>query len=835
MQAETSPTQTSARKLCAFFLFIVALQALLITAITLRGADFASNGILPLISVVLLHVIAFFSLYVAWLLWYDKPHGKKFWQWVKKQQGMLRPLQRFLFPIICALIVALTTLQILTVGTRIPFLNLLLPLPASFLLSVVLDLLLIWLVRWAGKQEKKNRSTLFLILGSLAFVWLFIVITRIGLEPDSHFWNVAGVPVLLNQVAAILLASWIAERALTWVKEHWFADKPKLKWIPEFVLCLLLMLTAFLMWRGAPFSNSYFARPNGLPDNNFYPFSDSVLSDLGGQYMLIGERLEYPYFTEKPLYVIFSGLLHLVAGQDYLRVTALQILVFSIMPVLLYCLGKHFGNTLFGLALAGFSIVKEYNALFITYKVSVTNSRLLMTELPIAIVLIGAALLVYEWFRRPNDNSLTPLWAGGVLGLAALLRTNPLLIIPILLAFSFLIYRSRWKSFLRAGALFVAGIALVIAPWVIYNRLSYGIDPYTYKIDSVYRTRFLNLPPQPAPTGIDVEATYLYRKVHPESSQPLKLLAQTLPKHDAPARSSLNWILSHFLNNEIKALFILPFQLGPLELTPVIDQVYWQEPVIWQGELPLETIIAFGINLILITLGIFWSWQRHHLAGLVPLLFNLGYYLANGFARTSGSRYLLPVDWTVWFYYLAGILAIVFWVKNKNVQPQDQPPSRGPARGSLLLALAVLLVMGTAIPLINVSFPKQYNKLSKMEAFELVPLELIDEEILVSPAQLKLLRDRKNGEVVFGKALYPRYEIRDGSEEKGYFITVLMPELREVFIPNAEPPLYEVPGGGDVVVIGCNRGRYLEGVAAYFVDSGQLVYTTKTYFDSNCE
>jgi hypothetical protein len=97
-------------------------------------------------------------------------------------------------------------------------------------------------------------------------------------------------------------------------------------------------------------------------------------------------------------------------------------------------------------------------------------------------------------------------------------------------------------------------------------------------------------------------------------------------------------VAGHFLNNEIKALFVIPFQLYPLELTPVLSQDYWDEPVTWQGEMPLSTGLAFAGNLTLIGLGISAAWQKNRLPGLIPLLINVGYYLSNALGRTSGSR-----------------------------------------------------------------------------------------------------------------------------------------------------------------------------------------------------
>jgi hypothetical protein len=95
------------------------------------------------------------------------------------------------------------------------------------------------------------------------------------------------------------------------------------------VICLLLWVGAVWLWNQAPFSNSFFAEGPYPPNQDYYPYSDAALTDLGGQYMLIGERLEYPYFTEKPLYTFFLGLLHQFVGQNYWTTTTWQIVFAS--------------------------------------------------------------------------------------------------------------------------------------------------------------------------------------------------------------------------------------------------------------------------------------------------------------------------------------------------------------------------------------------------------------------------------------------------------------------------------------------------------------------------
>ena len=140
------------------------------------------------------------------------------------------------------------------------------------------------------------------------------------------------------------------------------------------------------------------------------------IDGLGGQYLIIGGKLETPYLTEKPFYALFLGLLHYFFGQSYQVVTNVQILFLAFIPVLIYYLGKRFAGVSFGIGLALYAIIKEATSILFTYKISVSNSRLMMTEMPSALLLILAAILIMEWLRRDRPSHALPLAAGCVLG-----------------------------------------------------------------------------------------------------------------------------------------------------------------------------------------------------------------------------------------------------------------------------------------------------------------------------------------------------------------------------------------------------------------------------------
>jgi len=730
-----------------------------------------------------------------------------------------------------------STLMIRIWGANNPFLiRLAEPLGRWFFLSALQALLVFCFVS-EQKISREYRKPAALILAAIALVWLLVLSTRIGLEPDNRYWNVAGVPVLLNQLGLILFLA-LFGIFLYGLLTRKPAKNPRSREILlDLLACLILWIGAAWFWHQAPFSNSFFAEGKFPPNQDFYPYSDAALTDLGGQYMLIGKGLEYPYFTEKPLYALFLGLLHKFAGQSYLTVSSWQMICFAVLPVLLYLLGKQLHDRLFGLSLALFSVAKEYNAIFSTFKISVSNSRLYLSEFPTLIFMVALAIALVAWFKHSGKKNPWPLLAGGALGLAAMVRTNPLFLIPVILLFGFWIYRRNLKRYWGSALLFLCGILLVIGPWLAYNRIKYGTDPFSYKISAVIQTRFQQQVQQPAPTGLDQHDISLL------GEQPV-IPSDTQPDEGAPMSARLGaagFTLGHFLNNEIKALFTLPFTVYPLEITPVLDLPYWEEPVSWRGEMPLSTVLAFALNLALIGIGIAASWKHNSAAGLVPLILNIGYYASNALGRTSGSRYLLPVDWTLYFYFL---LALVLLYESgthlRSTLPEEQKPAldqlSGQKRRPLpwTVSAGLLLILGASIPIINLSFPELYTHQVQSETKNALlssPLFNSNKDLT---AQSELLVKKRSAQLFKGRMLYPRYRDFVLNGKEGLILTVLRPELTEVFFSFDTDDLTYLEAGQEIIVLGCQREGYVEAFTAYFPEQGLTMRSNNPDFISSC-
>lgn len=673
-----------------------------------------------------------------------------------------------------------------------------------------------------------NRFLRFFLIScaSLTIIWLFAAGTGIGLVPDKYYWNVAAVPVLALQLTGIITCVLFIQLLVSFLNTR----TEKLRKLPIWVdvlLGLVIWIIAFQCWQATPFGNSFFFKGPLAPNNDLVPFSDAAYMDLGGQYMLIGEGLQYPLYTEKVLYVFFLGLLHLFAGQSYLATTSLQIAVFAIFPVLIYFLGTKFNNRLFGLMLAAFAIIKEHNALLSTVKISVSNSRLYMTEFPTALMLLALGLVLFLWFRQPEKKHLAII-AGGILGFSTLIRTNPLVLIPFVLVFLFLLLKLNWRDWLKYTLLLVLGFVLAVGPWTVKDQIVYNTNSYFQKIQAVIDSRFLHRPIKPNPTGNGFYDHYLLNTNPPSTEQPSQ------PKDPVvETDSKIKVVVGHFLNNEIKTLFILPYQIYPTSLDDTLSQPYWREPDLWKGDLPPQTIAAFALNLILIAMGVTFAWKKWRFAGLVPLMLNIGYYLSNALGRTSGSRYLLPVDWVTYFYYLAGIFFILtgFQSSDEGSPLKDSEAnaksSKPAAPLSSWISAGIILLLGVSIPVINASFPKLYPPLNEQQMLDKLASSNFSAKTGYSIDEIENFLSNQDGVLVYGRLLYPRVQDVTNNIHNGLMFTVLSPEIHEVYVPQEKTYTKDISAGQDVFVLGCKKDLYIEAITSYQVTTDEVISSNK--------
>lgn len=705
-----------------------------------------------------------------------------------------------------------------------------------------------------GKSEEKFLAGTLIVFSIL---WILVSVTRIGLQPDDRYWNVAGVPMMLVSLLVILSAIIFLHNMIKKLLErwHWKFDA-KLLCLLEVGLVLIIWLGAALLWMKTPYSNSYFLYGPFPPDGHFLPKSDAQLMDLGGQYLIIGGKLETPYFTEKPFYALFLGLLHYFFGQSYQIVTNVQILFLAFIPVLLYSLGKKFAGAFFGVSLALYAITKEATSILFTYKISVSNSRLMMTEMPSALLLILAAILILEWLRRDHPHHALPLAAGGVLGVAAFVRSNNFVVLVGVVVFVLLISLGQLKKRLAQFGFFLLGVVLILAPWTVYTETTYDTNPISWKIEAALDTRFnekvpgrdersTQLPPEAEPTNIpDIQTqpnsgSESAFPARPQESADSKLPLEA-PDQDTTGKdykSKLVLVLAHFFNNQIKALFVLPFQLYPARPTVILDNPYWQEPVTWAGKLPLEHWLAFLVNLIFIGLGLSHAWKKFAWAGLTPLMLEVSYYLSNALVRTSGSRYLVAVDWAVYFYFLLGIWAVLLKHEIVRDTNSSQVKDVNSPNNQIWAALLPCLLIGLSLPVLNLAFPEVYHNETKMEVYQRLPLQKIESEVGISAEEMRAFYEKPTTVFLFGREIYPAYqELKSDPIVRANTFKLLTPKPYDVYIADGEMPSEALPAGEDMIVLGCRDADspWIKAYLGYFVKSDKLIWSTNTTFRDIC-
>jgi len=713
-----------------------------------------------------------------------------------------------------------------------------------WLYSMAILLIAFAILKTKKKETLSRDRFLTIVLILIGAIWLLMSVTKFGLEPDTAFWNVAGVPVLWTSLATILFGLLLFTQILIWIQSNYnlrFSQKHQN--ILEIVLIVSIWLTATMVWINTPYGNSYFLTKPSAITGEIWPYSDARLMDLGGQSLIIGARLETPYFTEKPFYALFLGLIHFIFGQSYQTVTNVQIMVLALLPVFLYLLGNKFAGRSLGLALATFAIIKESNAIYSTFKISVSNSRLLMTELPSALLLVILAYALLKWFKADESNKLWPILSGLTLGVAIFVRSNFIVVFLVVIVFVIL---SGWKKFrqkLPQTGFFLLAVLLVILPWTVYCQAVYGKDPLTWKVQAALDTRFFDVGNQDSQTTEeDVLKPISSEIATPTPSLETEPVNNELGQNEATKnrfyKSEVAVVAAHFLNNQVKALFSLPFQVYPANLDRVLEQDYWNESKMWNGNFPLEAILAFATNLTVISVGLTYAWRKFSWAGLVLFLLKTSYYLSNALVRTSGSRYLVAADWVNSIYFFLGIWSLFQNLDLLPVTKKKVSLFKDKQKSIPWLALSFALLIGLSLPVINLVFPQKYVNEDKLQILERLPAEKIEQTTGLDLDDIRAFIENPESRLLYGRGIYPQYIVgKELTDENMFKLTILSPKNNEVTLPQSMVIDRVPPAGEDVIVLGCDETGNSKGVIAYllyFVQSDQLIWSTANGLNELC-
>jgi len=592
--------------------------------------------------------------------------------------------------------------------------------------------------------------------------WVFISISRIGLVMDTAYWNVPGIPLATFQYLGVTLAIIV-------VMFFFYRSKRSISRPAQMLLGIIIPLAIFLVtvqvWGSTPMLKHYFSLEPTPPNFQPYPYSDARVHDLGAISILKGDGIYFHGYTDKPLYAVFLAVLHLFSGNNYATLAWAQIIVLALIPVLLYLLGKRFHSQLFGLVLAALMILQQRNAIILSYKIASVNPKLLVTEEIMLLGIVLVVVLLFQWIRKRDQKIILIL--GAVIGALSLIRINPIFILPAVLLIVLLQLRKTPRILIKQIVLLMMGFLIVFSPWLITGVNPEGQSWFFLKIMDVINVRYTpqiettSMNELPVTTNSNI--TYISQPGGAALAAPRNFANENLTLDEAMTSenskssagngvSQLAFIMvNHFLHNFSTSLLALPDNVYIDTTADLSTREYWQDGNHWNGSFPpVQYALIIG-NLLLIAVGLGESWRRFRWAGLAPLIVFLAYDLSLGFAMNSGSRYIVPINWMVFFYYALGLIFIIRVILNflnirltskriefAEIEELDEfKPTR-----PLWPTFIVIALFAAIIPIANLVVP-----------------------LLIKPAQERNIAaenisipEQTGNQLVYGQILYPYYE-----------------------------------------------------------------------------
>lgn len=668
-------------------------------------------------------------------------------------------------------------------------------------ISVQLAVYLLYLQRGVHTQNLSLRQPVYryslVVLGSLLFLYLFVAVTHLGITFDPAYWGEPGVPLMGWQFVLALLGG-----LSIFCIGLYNAWRGRDLLLPIAVYLLMLVLCLSVPVR--VLQNSFYM-PISAPAHVPYPYSDSAYYDQMSQSLLIG----HPYqgvIPTRPLYILFLTFLHLLFGQDYSRILMAQTVVLSLLPVILYFLAKKLHSRTAGVIVALFFIFREYTSLLISSETRVTNTKMILVDLPTLLLLLLACMFAWRWLER--KDRLSAFAAGGMFGILLLLRTQSLFIVPFVILIAFLDLGWRNVEFYRQTGLFIAGLAITILPWLIHNYIVSG----TFAFDADFQTDLLV-------NQYRFQGNEAVQSLNTEGMGMARILIEFARRDPGHV---FGFIANHFLATQVNGLLALPLIKPYAGLFAPIN-LYWMN---WDGHLEWYNALLMLVYLAVIALGVGAAWNRWRWLGILPVAFSVGYALATAASRFSSWRYDYPADWIWYFYFGVGFAellqqaALIFgrsdsefkaaFVDNISTTPYV-------FRNGVILACLFILIGASPWLITRLATPRYADQSVKTLTTRI-------SSILTAPSQqeLETFTAQANSFFETGRLLYPRYFRQDtgltSANPSSAFAIRDYSRLGFLLLNQTSTPAVfptkkmqdPVPHAADVIVLGCRHKDFVE-------------------------
>jgi len=718
-----------------------------------------------------------------------------------------------------------------------------------FFLIVGLATLAVFILRQARLSIGEIRiSKVFhlgfgLFLGCLLILGIMLV-SGFGIHPGEDFWYGAGVPILASQLITAITGGIIflqVEKKLNWGQL-------------DFAIFLLIYIFTAILWVREPLQES-FIFPGPYPPNHvLYPFADSATFDSASQFAMIGQGILNGQFFERSLYVSFLVYLHSFLGQDYEMLMAIQAGIFAIFPGIVYLIGRTLNIRAVGFASAIIAILRGLNSIAASNMIDMANPKMILTDFPAAIGVALIILLTCEWLKLSMRERLITLWIGGAIGFTLMLRPNAIIFLLLIPAYALFRFIPEWKKWLAGSFLIILGVIAITLPWELRNQARGGIvyGSYLAKFQNVIRERYRPLV-EPSSFLPPSELQGLSIASFKNSQAILELSpSETIPVQNiASCHTVFCFAPKHFLHNIITSVLVLPTSpvLDDLRHTVKDSHPYWRPD--WDGSLTPSSLFFLVLNIFFIGLGISLAWHKHIFTGLAPLAIFVFYNISNALARTSGGRYLVPMDWIISIYFLLGLFQIIIWLANTagiKWKLFSTPSEQGFPRNitsryikSAMLILIALFSFGSLVPLSENIHPQRYQNIDVTRV--LMERELAITQVGMNIKEIEMFLKNTGAELLVGRVLYPRYYPINRGEILLYpFVsmefprtafTLIGPEGEQGVILPGDSPKY-FPHAVDALVLGCKEEKYLDALAVILLDENGGIYTRAPESELQC-
>ncbi|MDP2966021.1 MAG: hypothetical protein Q8N39_08320 [Pelolinea sp.] len=642
----------------------------------------------------------------------------------------------------------------------------LLPLLVCYLLLGIEAILFVPLALYPIKRERRTKKHAFPLA---AFLVTFIVliagllvvaITGWGIDPERVSIISLGAPLLEGQV-------WYIAGLLTLLMAAAFAwacipkkSRPGLRGKADLVVALVLWLIAVVLWMSLPLpKNNYFAPPVQAPNFEKYPFSDAEQYDLSSLYVYYGSLKDF--VVSKPLYVSLLALLHTLVGLSYDRIILLQTLLVALFPAVLYLIGKELHSRLGGIAIALFAIMREVAAIQATSMADVSSTKLLLSDMPAALLASVLALALIHWFKAGGKKvSGHEFIIGGLIGAFILTRIQTMVLVPFVLVLVVIRYFRSFKSILLSALVLLLAVGLVVTPVLLRNHAITGV----YWVDNPSSSSGLS---RIMTKGLEVEEDISDMFSPEDPLQKNKAVIGSLLKNNLI--ELIGFTADNFMRNETSTFLTLPIRLG--NRTPFLDYLTINKPF-WvevYSQPNLLNIMVFLINSALIALGFAVVFRRNPWAVLAVIGFHFIYSLSSAVVRLSGWRFILPVDWVLYAFYALGLAEGLTWIYRKvagwNLTPQatwlaDYPADKQKnSRGWAAYAMygVLFIFIGAAIPLRENLLPPLTPEYTKSEVCQTIEAKIMESEYALLAEGFSEFCISDNTRALYGFGIYPRY------------------------------------------------------------------------------